>query len=124
VYYWIIPANITGRWEWNLVLKKENINYSMEVNQQFQHINGTVSVGSLKIPIEDITLEGGRLQFVLEQNVKGDMVVMDFDGQVNGNSLSGSVKSEYSSTTDNQQWEATRDPSTITPLDIENTETY
>ncbi len=122
VYYWIIPANITGRWEWNLVIKKENIHYVMEVNQQFQHINGIVSVGSLKIPIEDITLEGDRLQFILEQNVRGDLVVMDFDGQVNGNSLLGSVKSQYSSITDNQQWKVTRDPSTITPLDIENTE--
>ena len=116
VFFWIVPANVTGTWEWTMLTGTGDEHYILDVDQQFQNANGIVTVGDDKIPIKDVNLKGDVLQFILEQKKKGK-VTMQFEGRVNGNLIEGTVESEGGSSSGKSFWKATRDPSTITPYD-------
>ena len=117
VYFWIVPANVTGTWEWTILTGTSNEHYVLDVDQQFQMANGIVTVGDDKTPIKDVNLKGDRLQFTLEQKKKKGKVTMQFEGLVNGNLIEGTVEFESGSSSGKSYWKATRDPSTITPFD-------
>ena len=82
VYYWVVPANVTGTWEWNMPAGTDKKCYVLRLNQHFTQVNGIVTEGALNIPIKDAKLSGDRFQFTLEQMVKGQIVTMRFEGRV------------------------------------------
>jgi len=115
VYFWVVPANVTGTWEWTMPAGKKEIHYTLQMDQLFQSINGTVTAGKSKMAIKDAKLNGDRLQFVIEQKVKRQPETLLFEGRVSGNSIEGTMKSKVKSS--NETWKAKRDPLTIKALD-------
>ncbi len=117
VYFWIIPANVTGKWEGDIPLETGNIRFLLELNQQFQEVAGMITMNNSTMPISEVTLEGDRLQFRVEQHGHGDLDMAFFDGKINGNTLSGIVRFKSNLSDATQTWKATRDPSTISSID-------
>lgn len=80
-YLWIVPAKVEGKWrlpDGELTLK-----------QEFQKISGTLVSGNKSIPVAG-TLKGEQISFTA-----GDA---EYTGQVNDDRISGTMKSEASST--------------------------
>ena len=117
IYYWVVPANVTGTWEWTMPTSTGKDPYVLELIQQFQEFTGTLFVSGSRIPIGRQEIIGDKLQFSIERKLKGRTVRMLFTGRVSGNSIEGSVKSEAGSEIDTSKWRAQRDPSTVTPID-------
>lgn len=120
VYYWVVPANVTGTWKWTMPSSAGKKRYVLKLDQQFQQVNGTVFAGVSEMPIEDAVIRGDRLQFTMEQKLNGLIVRMLFEGRVSGDSIKGSVKLGAEPRADKGRWRAKRDPFTITPLDRSN----
>jgi len=115
VYFWVIPANVTGVWEWGMPGEKDP--YVMKFSQQFQRISGTLQLGPDEIPVRNLELRGDRLQFTAERFFKGQMQTLRFIGGVQGHLIEGTAEGMLVGSQGKQAWKAKRDPSSIKSFD-------
>ncbi|MGB2763359.1 MAG: methyltransferase domain-containing protein [Candidatus Aminicenantaceae bacterium] len=118
IYFWVVPANVTGTWEWIMPASSGKERYILQLDQQFQQVNGIVTVGATKMLIKDAKLRGDRLQFTMDQKVKGRIATMLFEGRVSSNSIEGSVELKSGPIAEKSKWVAKRDPSTVALLSM------
>jgi precorrin-6B methylase 2 len=87
-YMWIIPAKVEGKWR----LPDGELTFT----QQFQIIKGRLESGGKSVPIVG-RLRGEQIQFGTDD--------ADYSGQVNGDTISGTIKKASGSS----KWSATRE---------------
>ncbi len=116
VHFWVIPANVTGTWEWDMIGEKER--YVLKLSQQFQKVSGTLQLGSDEIPVKNLELRGDRLQFTVERFFKGQMQILRFIGRVQGHLIEGTAEEMTKSSQGKGTWKAKRNPSSMKPLDL------
>jgi SAM-dependent methyltransferase len=117
VYLWIVPANVTGTWTWSMPTGSGNKNFTLNLEQSFQYLNGEAFENKVSLPV---TIFGGQiigntLSFTVERKQGRSSERLIFEGSVLGHSIVGTVKTEGHEST--RRWEAKRDPSTRLPLD-------
>ena len=117
IYFWVIPANVTGTWVWNMSSGPDTESYVLKLRQEFQNVQGIFTVGAITTPLKDAMLTGDRLHFTIDKKVNGQIVTMQFDGRVSGDSVEGIVKSKTGLNVKKSNWKAKREPYTITPLE-------
>ncbi len=118
VYFWIIPANVTGTWNWTMDTGSKKKDYSLKLDQSFQKIKGIAIEGGKSIPltIPDGHLIGDTLKFTLERKVGRQTEHLHFEGTVKGHTVEGTVKIEGQSGS-SKKWKARRDPSTFKSIE-------
>jgi hypothetical protein len=93
VYMWIVPARIAGGWDWDLNVAGRRIGYASVVDQQFQKVEGAARVGDRREVLNDVTLRGADITFVLNITLDGlGLTRHEFSGKVNGDQIAGTVK--------------------------------
>lgn len=117
VYFWIVPANVSGTWKWTSLDGSNNDQYVLEIDQKFQKISGVLYVNGFAFTIEHGELTGDRLRFTVGRAVEGQMVRMSFRGTVKGNSIRGTIRTVADTATKTSNWRANRDPSTVSPIE-------
>jgi SAM-dependent methyltransferase len=115
VHFWVLPANVTGTWNW--VMPGEKDRYVLKLNQNFQKISGTLQSGSDGIPIKNLELRGDRLMFTLEKPFKGQMKILRFMGHVKGHLIEGTAEELIPGSQVKRTWKTKRDPSSMKPFD-------
>jgi SAM-dependent methyltransferase len=116
VHFWVIPANVTGTWEWDMPGEKER--YVLKLSQQFQKVSGTFQLGSDEIPVKNLELRGDRLEFTVERFFKGQIQARRFIGRVQGHLMEGTPEEMTAGSQGTRTWKAKRDPSSMKPLDL------
>lgn len=87
-YLWIVPAPVEGTWRWNGASSGPK-EYQMTLRQQFQKVNGDVSLDGKPGQLRDVKLSGDQISFtVLDANGAR----RDFAGRVTGNSMQGLMR--------------------------------
>lgn len=79
IYYWVVPAQVDGEWS----LQAGGQTYSMELDQKYQEVSGTVQEqgdGGQSLTISQAELNGGNLEFT----ASGGGQPVQFKGQVAG----------------------------------------
>jgi len=109
-YYWVIPAQVAGDWEWTVAGSKSKRNYALRLVQRFQEIEAHVSVTGRQILAEDAHLVGTRLGFTLRDTIDGQRALMRFYGAVEGNAIQGTVEVQGGPFSGNHPWTARRRP--------------
>jgi SAM-dependent methyltransferase len=81
IYYWVIPAKISGTWSW----QAENKNFTMSVSQDFQEIDVSLADEADNVyQIKSADLHGDRVnihaaygdqQFIFNGRVDGDEII-------------------------------------------------
>jgi SAM-dependent methyltransferase len=97
-YFWVVPANVMGTWS----LDAGGAKTELALEQTFQKINGTVSLGGVQGGLREARLRGANIAFAYVDD-KG--VRRDFTGQVNGRQMQGSFRDEKGQT---GNWTASR----------------
>ena len=82
---WTVPAKVAGNWQMN--------GKTLELRQNFQILEGTLSEGASAQPLADARLDGTRIQFTIGQD--------QYTGEVDGQGMAGLVNGSRS-------WKATR----------------
>lgn len=116
VYLWIIPANVTGTWEWEAPTNLDKTRYRFEFDQHFQWPTGIAAAGNIIAPLRNIHLVGDKIQFAFDQMVSDKTVVLTFEGKVGENSMQGTLEIQGLSKTEKQAWKALRRQSTMKPM--------
>jgi len=86
-YFWLVPANVIGTW--NLELGSQKTEMALE--QKFQHVHGTLSLGSIHAGLRDARLRGSAIFF---SYVDPTGLRRDFSGRVAGNRMDGTFRDE------------------------------
>src|SRR5438067_6202291 len=86
-YFWIVPANVMGTWSLDAGGQKTEIS----LEQTFQKINGTVSLGSAQGGLREARLRGPHISFAYVDQAGSRR---DFSGEVNGRQMQGSFRDD------------------------------
>ena len=112
VYYWVLPANVEGRWTVTLAGAEGAGNgserrYVVQLKQHYQHLSGTATHEGRSLPIKDARMIGERIVFTVTDTVDGRPATMRFSGRVSGRTkMSGTVTTQGGAA--EQTWSATR----------------
>ena len=112
---WVIPANMTGTWEWSMPGEKER--YVLKLSQQFQKVSGTFQSGPDQIPVINFELRGDRLQFTVERFFNGQNQTLRFVGYVQDHIMEGTEETMPPGAPGKRTWKTNRSPSSMKPLD-------
>ncbi|MBD1879706.1 class I SAM-dependent methyltransferase [Trichocoleus sp. DQ-A2] len=108
VFYWVIPAQVTGTWQWNMQSVGSKNPYTLQLRQQFQEVTGTVRMSNEEMPITEAKLTGDQLSFKVTQPKQGKLVTMQFNGRISDNTIIGSVDILGGAKVDRRNWSARR----------------
>jgi SAM-dependent methyltransferase len=113
VYFWVIPANVSGTWKWTMSGLSGNKIYSLAIDQNFQELKGEAYEGTLSLPFhpKNGKIMGDKLEFTLERKRGERTEKMHFTGIVKNDDIVGFVRLEGNPDFE-EKWEAKRDPST------------
>ncbi len=121
VYFWVIPANITGTWTWTM--GKPALSTEMKLDQAFQYPTGTAKVNGKAAEVKDLTLKGDQVRFVIERPFEEKVVPMVFEGKAQGHAITGTVKFPSNGKEIIWEWKAKRNPATEKAIDGESSKT-
>ncbi len=119
VYFWIVPANVSGAWEWTWTEGDQKVACSLNLEQHFQWPAGELKADGKVWNLRDVSLKGNELQFKAEREDRGKTQTMAFTGKVVGNTLEGTAVTGRAGNPGGRPWKAKRNPATMKPLDAE-----
>jgi SAM-dependent methyltransferase len=100
VYYWIVPADVGGEWQWRINGNK----FTMNVKQTFQKIEPEITEGNSTLTIKDKVLRGDRISFTAVNSDNGTYYV--YNGEVDGNMIMGKVQIRTDNNKTIENWSA------------------
>lgn len=109
VYYWVVPADVGGVWQWSLPAGTAERQFTLWLHQHFQEVRGSVGAAGEEVAITDATLIGDQLRFTAVTGASGHPLTMTFDGRVDGHRMRGRVAVRDGTATRRYEWTAQRD---------------
>lgn len=99
VYYWVVPANVTGDWKLTLRNADQMREFTVRFTQKFQFAEGIIeAAGTAPATLQDVRIDGARLTFKAAlPNTTGKPTVHEFVGRVAGETIEGNVTAEGAS---------------------------
>lgn len=98
VFYWVVPANVTGDWSMTIRSGTPPQTYSLRLAQKFQFAEGAIESEAKRVPLEDVKLAGPRFSFAaVLPDAKGKPVSHQFSARVAEDSMEGTLRIEGSS---------------------------
>jgi SAM-dependent methyltransferase len=101
VYYWVIPADVSGRWDWQSNGEK----FSMNAKQEFQKVDLEIRAGNRSLVIQDPLLTGEKISFSVIDKSNGRHYV--FHGIVDGKNITGTAQIHSGNKKTIEKWSAT-----------------
>ena len=116
LYSWMIPANVSGTWEWEKRGPKEDKErWLLSLQQSYQKVSGTLRTGTEEMSLKELELKGSGLRFVVEREIKGQIHKVHFEGRVKDHLLECTIEEMSGGKSVRHTWRAKRDPSTVIP---------
>lgn len=88
IYYWVIPARVDGKWQWQADMGKGPEDFAMELTQSYQRFSGHIESEREKKGIKKGRLNGEKITF----NAGNSKTDLHFEGVVNGDSINGTIR--------------------------------
>jgi len=117
VHFWIVPANLTGKWDWDLADGRQNRHYTLLTTQRFQSVTASGTTAGRPLAINDVEVAGDSIKFRADAESDGKTVSFLYEGKVQGHTIAGTVKPAANPKAPAVKWKAVRDPKTAEPLD-------
>src|SRR5262245_19331050 len=93
VFYWVVPANVTGEWALSAKTGAKPEEYVLRLTQLFQFAEGAIEAGGTKTRLEDVKLNGARLTFRARlPGGSGQAGLYEFSARVSGDTMEGTYK--------------------------------
>jgi hypothetical protein len=104
VYLWIVPANVSGNWQWKLPGGQP---VEALVRQRHQDLDVQGSAAGRPLEVSFTSLRGEDVRITATINVGGRMLRHDFVGRVRGDTMEGTVRT-FDRGERTASWTATR----------------
>ena len=108
IYFWIVPAHVTGAWQWELPVSGKPLVYELKLEQKYQVITGSASVGVRAVGLRDARLRGDEIGFAFTMEVNGSPVKHEFTGKIAGEAVTGSARLSGARLQGQHDWTAQR----------------
>jgi hypothetical protein len=112
VFYWMVPGTVAGKWRWQVRRDGKPEEHELNVDQNFQKLQGTLAVNGRPAKLEGLTLAGEQIAFSATVNDGAVSVRYDFAGRIFNNAITGTVRSSRGEKAGAQAqdaaWDATR----------------
>jgi precorrin-6B methylase 2 len=112
-YFWIVPANASGKWSWTEGKGRSGVRWEMELGQVFQEVSGQVSRNGRPFTVRGGKIKGDEIGFTIDGDPAARTSPLMFTGRIRGNTIEGAMTTG----TSRQPWKATRNPATIQRID-------
>ncbi len=103
IYYWVIPANIEGKWNW----QTGEDDFTVTVNQEFQKIESTLKNGNTTLNVKENILSGDKIKITAVNPSNGDEY--EYNGIVSGDKINGTVNIKNGNRSTTENWIARYD---------------
>jgi len=81
VYMWVVPAKIEGEW----TVKDGAQTFDLKLNQRFQMLTGTATVGGKPLPVKNGKINGTQIVFTVDIDGKP----ATYQGKISGDRIEG-----------------------------------
>ena len=108
IYFWIVPARVAGVWRWELPVAGKPLAYELTLEQKYQVITGSASVGGRAARLQDARLRGDEIRFAFTAEANGSPVKHEFTGKVAGETATGSAQLSGARLQGQHEWIARR----------------
>lgn len=105
VFFWVVPAQVVGKWNARIITPKGAQALEIEFTQQFQEIDGSARREGKLVHVRDARLDGDRISFVLIDDADY-LQRQRFEGRVNGKAIEGTVRGEGAAPRVQYNWRA------------------
>jgi hypothetical protein len=92
VFYWVVPARVSGKWRWDVVFNGQSTPFELALNQMFQKIDGVLTIDGRSAKIEEARLNGTSIQFTATIRDGEVNTRYAFSGRVAGDRIDGEVQ--------------------------------
>ena len=116
VHFWIVPANVSGRWDWDLPDGAKKRHYAVQAVQEFQSVSASGTEGTWLVAVNDVVLVGDRIKFRLDAETDGKTASFDYEGTVQGDTITGTVRPAGDAKAAPVKWTAKRNPKTAVSI--------
>jgi SAM-dependent methyltransferase len=116
VHFWIVPANVSGRWEWDLMDGATKRRCALQAVQEFQSVSASGTEGTWLVAVNDVSLVGDHIKFRLDTEANGKMRSFLYEGTVQGDTIEGTIRPADDAKAAPVKWKAVRDPKTAVPI--------
>jgi hypothetical protein len=91
VHLWIIPAKVDGPWKVTVGEGESAATSTLSLEQAYQQLTGSMTTGERTSPVTDGQVRGTRVHFTVRDSTAAGSVPVTFDGEVKGNTITGTV---------------------------------
>jgi SAM-dependent methyltransferase len=116
VFFWTIPANASGSWQWTWSEGPRSLPCRLDVEQRFQFLSGRIAVGGRELPLKGPAISGDKVKFSVDREENGRPETITFEGRVIGDTVVGTMGGQGRS---RQAWKAERNRATKKPIDVD-----
>ncbi len=124
VYFWVIPANASGTWEWAQAEGGREVPFRLDLEQHFQVLGGTVSAGGKEAALLNPKIAGDRISFTVEEDRDGKVRSVAYEGRVLRDGIEGTRTVRGAAKSAPAPWKAVRRPDTKKPIDADPDRRY
>lgn len=100
IFYWEIPADAEGEWNWQANGKR----FTLDVSQEFQEVDLDLKSGNNTLKVDESKLSGDRLSFTAEDTSTGDKYI--FSGRIEDRNIEGIVQIHNGTDATVEKWSA------------------
>ena len=108
IYFWVVPANGAGRWQWQVGGALAHRHFDMQIAQNFQQVEAKVTIDGVPVRAANAKLRGDRLTFSVGFEYLGRETWYEFDGRIDGDEIEGHVHRREERRESELKWQARR----------------
>ena len=107
IFSWVVPALVAGKWQSQINVGGKDIAYEFDMEQFFQNIDGDASAGAMRGEMRG-KMTGEQVKFSLTGKSGQKIERHEFQGQVAGEAISGTVRIGEGASQRQAPWTARR----------------
>lgn len=108
VYLWVMPGNVSGRWEWKDEWDGEEMTWQLELSQRFQKVTGKLQIGEKQWDLDDAGMRGDIFWAWARADFGNGVEQMNFSGTLSPAGLQGILEMGAGESLTERRWDAIR----------------
>jgi SAM-dependent methyltransferase len=126
VYFWTIPANVSGSWGWTWPEGGRLDPCRFELEQHFQFLTGKLNIAGTDLPLIDATISGDKIGFSVDRPVGNKTERVVFAGTAVRDRMEGTmvIRGTGKAKPVEKPWKAERNPATTKRIDTDGPTGY